>query len=456
MTDRTRSVLKCLRALTILFVCALGVVYELIHPSARLAVMSANNAFLTISMVAYEQMRVLFNELVLLRHVNRQYNHLFAAEGAKAGASVNARKPPQYTIRTGQAVSIQNMVETPAPITIQPQFGVDLDAATMDFSLSIDDFSHRFLRPAAIRMASFLDFTTYSTLMPQVWNEVGTPGNGGPTTIDPYLNAEQLMDESDAPDGDDRVTIMSPLMERKIVNGVTSLLNPQKQLGEQYIKGRSGRLANFEAYMSQSVPNQTTGVMAAGASAVKVNGLSQTGASIITNGWTAGDILNAGDVVQFANTHAVNPQNKSAYASLLNCVCTQTQTADSGGNMTIPIATSGNTGIVVSGQFQNADNAPTTNDVVSVYGSLTPSTVSGKVSPQGLAVHPDWAAFVMVDLPVYDKGVVEGFRVPAPELGLSLRVLKGYLINTDQLVTRVDGLYGFGLLYGELACRICA
>lgn len=456
MTGRSRSAWELLGRFALAVLCVLGVFLSLTtHPQPGVQV-AAVNGFLTLSMVAYEQMRVLFNELVLVRHgMNRQYNHLFAAEGAKAGAVVNARKPPQYTIRIGQAISPQAMVETPAPIAIQPQFGIDLEAAGADFSLSIDDFSARFIRPAAVRMSSYLDVTNYTQLYPQVWNAVGTPGTP-PTTIDTYLNAQQLLDESDAPDDDERLTIMNPLMERKLVNGVTAILNPQKQLGEQWIKGRAGRLANFEVYMSQSVPNQTTGVMAAGASAVKVNGLNQIGSSLITNGWTAGDIMNAGDVIQSSNTHSVNPQNKTATQSLLNMVCTTMQTADGSGNMTIPIATQGNTGIVTSGQFQNADNAPTTNDVISVYGNVTPSAVSGKVSPVGMALHPDWAAFVMVDLPAYDKGIVECFRVPAPELGLSLRVIKGYLLNSDQLVTRLDGLFGNGLLYGELASRIQA
>lgn len=455
MTDRSRSVSRVLRSLAILFACAIGVVVTLTsHPTAGL--LAANNAFLTISMVAYEQMRVLFNELVLLRHTNRSYQNLFAAEGAKAGSTVNARKPPLYGIRTGQAITqFQAMVETPAPIVVQPQFGVDLDAATADYSLSIDDFSNRFLRPAAVRMASYMDSTFYQAMYPQVWNCVGVPGTP-PTSIDTYLNAQQLLDESSAPDGDDRVTIMNPKMERSLINGTTSILNPQRQQGEQWIKGRVGRLANFEAFMSQSVPPQVTGTMAAGASAVTVNGLSQTGASIITAGWTAGDILNAGDVVQFAATHSVNVQNKTANPSLLNCVVTAQATATAGGAMTIPIATQGGGGIITAGNFQNADVAPTTGDVVSVYSSVTPSASSAKTSPQGLAVHPDWAAFCMIGLPVYDKGVVEGFRVPAPELGMDLRVLKGYLINTDQLVTRIDGLMAWGLLYGELACRIAS
>ena len=38
--------------------------------------------------------------------------------------------------------------------------------------------------------------------------------------------------------------------------------------------------------------------------------------------------------------------------------------------------------------------------------------------------------------------------------GLSIRLVRQYDINSDQLPCRLDVLYGWGTIYPELACRI--
>lgn len=428
----------------------IGLLLRLCLPAAHGPLSLADNSFLTIGMVAYESLRVLFNQLTFLRHTNRQYNHMFAAEGAKAGAVVNARKPTQYNVRIGQAISPQAMVETPVPITIQPQIGIDLEASGSDYALSIDDFSNRFIKPGLVKMANYLDQTVYANLYPQVWNAVGTPGTP-PTTIDTYLNVKQLLDESAAPNGGDRCMIVNSLMERKVVGGALTYFNPTSQISEQYIEGSMGKAAGFDWYMDQNVPTLTVGTIAA-ASATVLTAPANGATSIALTGWTSGDILNVGDVVQFGSVYGVNPVSKIASQSLANFSVQQLATADGSGHMTPTVSPA----FIFAGAFQNISAQPLAAASVYVWGSATTNTYSAKVSPQGLAVHPDWAAFVTVDLPMYEKGVVDGFRAPVPELGLSLRVLKGYLINSDQLVTRLDMLWGYGLLYGELACRVAA
>jgi hypothetical protein len=405
------------------------------------------NSFLTIGMVAYETMRVLFNQLTFLRHTNRQYNHMFAATGAKAGAVVNARKPMQGTIRLGQTINPSSMTETPVPITIQPQLGIDLEASGQDYALSIDDFSNRFIKPNVMKIANYLDQTFYSNVYSQVWNFVGTPGTT-PTTIDTYLNAKQLLDEAAAPNGGDRCMVINSLMERKVVGGALTYFNPTSQISEQYIEGSMGKAAGFDWFMDQNVPTQTVGTIAA--TSATVTSAPNLGDTTITlSGFTAGDILNVGDILSFAGCLGVNPMSKIASQSLAN-FSVQAQCVAGASTMVPTVSPS----FLFSGPYQNVSAAPAAGAVVSVWGATNPSTISAKNSPQGLAIHPDFAAFVTVDLPMYEQGVVEGFRVPAEDLGLSLRVLKGFLINSDQLVTRIDCLWGMGLLYGELGCRV--
>lgn len=405
------------------------------------------NTFLTITMVSYEQLRVLYNELRFAKRINRQYDSMFAVAGAKVGSTVNARKPPKYTVRTGQAVNIQNMVETQVPITLTNQDGVDVQASTADFALSIDDFSNRFLRPAAIAIANAIDFNGTSTLTPLVSNVVGTPGTA-PTALSTYNEGKTILDYFACPRSD-RQAILSPNMEAAAVNAAIAYFNPTSQISEQYRQGGVTRYANFEWDMDVNVYTQVTGVIAD----TSVTTTSNTQTAVVTGGWTSGDIVNRGDIVSFAGAYAVNPQNRQSTGALLQQVATGTATASGGGAMTINVSP----GFVTSGQFQNCTANPTGSGTVYFYGSSNPSTYSAKSSPQGLLFHPDFGTLACADLPVYEKGVVEGYRVPAPELGLSSRVLKAYNVMTDQLVTRTDILYGWAGLYpNELAVRVAA
>lgn len=418
------------------------------HPAN---VLTAENTFLTISMVTYETLRVLFNQLKFAKNVNRQFESMFAQTGAKSGATVNARKPPRYVVQKGQAVTPQAMTETQVPITVTDQANIALEAGTADFALSIDDFSNRFLRPAAIAIANQIDFDGTSRMTPKVWHHVGTP-NTAPTTIATYLNAQVKLDNASAPDGGDRIYMTNPAARAAIVGGAAlTYTNPSGAISSQYRDGSMGVAAGGEWLMDQNVFTQQIGTIV-GASAT-VNGANQGSAgSVITAGWTSGDILNIGDIVSFAGCLEANYQNHQSTGQLMQFTVNATCTASAAGAMTITFDPAINA--VPNDQFQNCTAYPTTTGAVRVYDLTTTATYSGVSSPQNLFFHPDFCTLVTVPLPVYDKGVVDGYRVDAPELGISLRVIKFYQGMSDQLVTRIDVLYGWALLYGELACRI--
>lgn len=453
MTEQTRRHLAALKALLVLVGCAVVGYLAWIRPPAPAGLLLAQNTFLTISMVAYEQLRVLYNQLKFTRSINRQFDGMFAQSGAKVGSTVNARKPPRYVVSKGQTVTAQAMVETPVPITLTDQANIALSAATADFALSIDDFSQRFLRPAAIAIANQIDFDGTSRITPQVWHHVGTPGTPA-TTVGTYAQAGVKLDNAGAPDGGDRCFVLNPNSIQAVVTGAAlTYFNPTSAISEQYRSGSMGQAMNGEWLKDQNVFSQTIGTIAG--AAATVNGANQgANGSIITAGWTSGDILNIGDIVSFAGCFEVNPQNRQSTGQLMQFTVTATATASAAGAMTISFspainATSGD-------QFQNCSAFPTTTGSVRVYDLTTTATFSGVSSPQNLLFHPDFCTLVTAPLPKYDQGVVKCERIDAPEIGISLRVIQGYIVGSDQLITRIDVLYGWALLYGELACRISA
>jgi len=112
------------------------------------------NTLLTIDMVTLEALRVLHGTCAFVKKVSRGYDDQFARDGAKIGDTLRIRKPPKYTVRTGRVMAAQNSVETFVNLPVTNQKGVDLDFTSAEFTMSIDNFSARFLRPSMAVLAS--------------------------------------------------------------------------------------------------------------------------------------------------------------------------------------------------------------------------------------------------------------------------------------------------------------
>ena len=398
------------------------------------------NTLLTISMITNEALRVLVNQLTFTKRVNRQYDPKYGVEGAKIGTTLNVRKPPRYVGRTGQAISIEDATETQVPVTLTTQFGVDISFSSADLALSIDDFSKRFIRPAIATVANKVDYDGMQ-LYKTVANSVGTPGTV-PNALLTYLDAGVALDNNAAPVDGERSIVINPRMQATIVDSLKGLFQSSTQIKSQYEKGKMGETAGFNWYMDQNTAVHTVGPLGG---TPLVNGGSQTGASLVTDGWTAAAAsrLKQGDVFTIAGVFAVNPQNRQSTGALQQFTVTADVSSTAGGAATIPISPS----IVVTGGFQTVTASPADNAALTIIGA------ANTVTPQGLAFHPDAFTMVTADLPL-PRGTDMAARVSDPESGLSIRMVRDYNISTDQFPCRLDILYGWKELYPELACRI--
>lgn len=410
------------------------------------------NTLLTISMITREALRVLENNLTFTKQVNRQYDDKFGVEGAKIGTVLNVRKPPRYVGRTGQALAVEGSTETQVPVTLNTQFGVDLQFSSQDLALSIDDFSDRFIKPAIASIANKIDADGLA-LYNQIYQAVGTPGSV-PSGVGPgsgalftYLAAGVKLNNSAAPMDGMRSLVITPDMEANAVDSLKALFQQSTAIAEQYTKGQMGTAAGFDWFMDQNCATHTTGTIAS--TGVTVNGGSQTGSSIATTGWTAGDTLNVGDIVQFAGVFQVNPQSRQSTGKLQDFVITAPVTTTT--TATLSISPS----IVVSGANQTVTASPAGGATVTFWGASNPSTLSAKTSPQGMAFHRDAFTLATADLPL-PGGVDMAARVSDKQLGMSIRAIRAYDINTDLFPMRLDILYGWAVLRPELACRVAS
>jgi hypothetical protein len=405
-----------------------------------LVILTADNALLTISMITMEALRVLKNNLTFTRRVNRQYDSKFGVAGAKIGTVLNVRKPPRYLGRTGQALSLEDAVETSVPVTLDTQAGVDLAFTSEDLALSIDQFSDRFVKPAIASIANRVDADGLS-LFDQIYQSVGTPGTV-PNTLLTYLSAGVALDDSATPMDGQRSIVISPLMQATIVNALTGLFHQGSEIARQYTKGTMGNAAGFEWFMDQNIATHTVGPLGG---TPLVDGADQTGASLVTDGWTAAAALrlNRGDNFTIAGVNSVNPQSRQDTGTLQRFVVTADSDSTAGGAVTIPI----DPPITPSGAFQTVSASPADDAALTIIGA------ANTVTRQGLAFHQDAFTLCVADLPIPD-GIDMGARASDDDLGLSIRLIRDYDINLDRWPCRLDLLFGWAVLRPELAARI--
>lgn len=400
---------------------------------------------LTISDITNEGLLVLENELTFTKHIRRDYDDRFGDAGAKIGDTLNIRKPPRFLSTRGQSLQLQDAVETSVPLVLSTQYQQAFSFTSKDLKLSVDDFSERFVHPAIVPLANAIDYDGMQ-LFSVVYNEVGTPGTV-PTTLLTYLQANQKLNDASVP-MDDWSIVVSPKMQVYIVDALKGVFNPQAKIAGQYEKGMMGKdTAGFNWYMTQNCPTFTTGTQ--GGTPI-VSAANQTGSSITSSGWTASTkVLNKGDIVSFAGCYAVNYVGKQTLSDLAQWVCTSDVTSDSGGLATIKIAGPDGAGIITSGATQNASASPTNSGAITVQGA------SAVTSSRGLAFHKSFAAFGCADLPL-PGGVDMAARKTDDQLGMSLRLIRAYDINTDRWPTRIDLLGGWAPLYQQFAVRVAA
>lgn len=390
---------------------------------------------------------VLVNMLTFTKHINREYDDQFGRTGAKIGSVVNVRKPVRFVDAAGQGLVLQDLTETSVPLALTTQYQRAFTVTSADLELNIDDFSKRFIRPAIASMANQIDFDGLNQYL-NVFNEVGTPGTV-PNSASTYLQAGQKLDDQATLRDGERYLVITTQQNAIIINALSGLFNPQRKIGEQYDRGlMSEDTLGFNWYMDQNARIQTVGPQGG---VPVINAANQTGSAIITNGWTAavGVRLNQGDIVTLPGVFAVNPQNHQSTGQLAQWVVTATTSSDGAGNLTIPIAGPDGNGIITSGPFQNASASPTNGLGITVQGAANTS------SQRGLAFHKNAFSFACADL-LLPNGVDMRERISDKQLGLSIRIIRAYDINTDRLPLRCDLLGGWTTLYPQLACRIAS
>jgi hypothetical protein len=426
-----------------------------------------SNTLLTPTQITREALRVLHNNLVFIKGLNRQYNDEFAKQGAKIGSTVNIRKPNRYFVRKGPAMQTQGTTETYVPLTLNNQWGTDISFSSTELTLSLDDFSKRVLTPAMAKIASQMDqdclqaaitgsmvganATNVSCGSP-VFNIVGTPGTtpgtdgGSATALAQYnapivfLNAGMQMDNNATPRDENRRIVLSPAAMAQSVAGLANLFNDQSALAEQYKKGVLGHALGFEFAMDQNVYTFTSGTATSLGTVTLTAGQSTCSAASVTS---VGTVL-AGTIFTVAGVYAVNPENQQSTGQLQQFVVTADTTAVSTNIASLPIYP---TPIVAAAGVANG----TVSAVAAASATILSSGAASTAYQQSLAYHQDAFTLATADLEM-PSGV--DFAARETYDGISMRIVRAFDITNDQFPCRIDVLGGFANIRPELACRI--
>lgn len=387
-----------------------------------------SNSLLTINMITREAVRLWVNTNSFLQHIDTQYDDQFAVTGAKIGQSLRIRLPNDYTVRTGPVAQIQDTAETSTTLTLATQKGVDVSFNSVERTMSLDDYSKRILAPAVNNLVGAVAADVMSGAEPGVSNLVGNfdaAGNLLKPTLETFLNAKALLSLRSAPT-DSRKFILDPVTMARTVQNLTGLLNPATEISEQYRKGEVYNAIGFDWFEDQTVIKHTTGAY----SSPTVNGGSQTGTTLVVNALSGP--LNQGDIITIAGVNAVNRITKVTTGSLQQFVVTATAAVGATSLSIYPAIVPPSGGSQV--QYQTVDASPANG------AAIIPLTLASSIYRKNLAFCPDAVTMATADLEL-PKNMQETARERMD--GVSMRMVTGFDIKSDQFITRLDVLYGY-------------
>jgi len=401
------------------------------------------NTLITPTWIGRDVLRVAKNSTRFVRSITKKLSDDFSVSGTKVGGTVGVRLPQRFVTSKGEGIQIQGLTDSIVYVTITDQANVAWSWSSRQATLEIEESRERYVTPAGVQIANTMDKDGLSRLYSDVYQAQGTPGLV-PTANTVYFAAADDLTNSAVP-MDSRTVVVNALMGTAIANANLALFGPRSTIDGAFKEGQlaSNSLKWKEWWEDVNLYPHTYGTYGG---TPLVNGANQTGASLITDGWTSGaSTLNVGDVFTIGSgstgVYGVNPQSYQSTTTLQRFVVTAT-ISDTTGAMTPTISPS----IITSGAYQTVVAAPADNATINVLGT------SAAVSPQGLGFHKQAFCMASADLVMPKQG--EASRVRAPETGLSLRYWEASDIMTDQHPSRLDVIYGFKTLRSDWAVRI--
>ena len=406
-----------------------------------------SNTLTFIDMVARESLAVAHEKSQFIGTTDRQYDDSFGKSGAKIGSSLRVRNANQYTRRQGSRVmDVQDQAETTQTITVATQDGVDMRFNSSELALDTENpsqvaaFSKRYIEPAVSVLMSGIesDYLTFATK--KTYNVAGSAGTGI-TTLEVPGKARAKLNQGLAPK-DQRAIQMDSVTMAGLVNGTAAYFAPNGDIAKQYREGMIARTAMADYYENERIwtlTNDNDVVANTNANALVTDG----GSTVAVSEDLAQADQVVGSVFTIAGVYACHPETKAAYSNLQQFVVTAT------GATSVTVSPA----IYLTGAKKNVCSSTGANLAVADFNEKAMTFVGAASTSyaQPLMYHKDAFQFVTADLPLMDDAHKCTRRM---QDGLSLRVWMASDIRNDELLLRLDILYGYAAFRPEWACRL--
>lgn len=364
------------------------------------------NSFITVKNIARLALPTLVDNLVMPALCFNDYSETFS----DLGDTIQVKKPPIYEgkdFTPGDTVTIQDINEGSVDVVLDKIATVDIKLNALEAAVNfseqkvIDDF----INPAAVALAEKINKSGVDQYINVPTIAGGTAGSA-PSAISVFSTVRKALNKAKAPLSE-RYAIWDVEADAKFTEIGQLVKVNEAGTNRALREGEIGRVFGLDNYMTQAIEAHTNGATGT----ILIDGAATAGATTIhVDGLTA--TFKVGDMFK------INSDNTVYTVNSVGTLSTNEQ----------------DIGITPALAKNAADNAAITLE---------------SAATNNLAFHRNAIAFVTRPL-----AAAPGVESYSTSNGLySLRVTKGYDMSKKEALMSMDVLYGYKVVYPELAVR---
>lgn len=414
-----------------------------------LRVAGNQNRLINPEIITMEALYRLRDQLIWPLMANRTWEHVF---DEKIGDTINVKRPYYAVTQEGRIMSQQNkMIDRTIQITVDKRFHGGLKFNDEEMTLSIRDFSARYVDPVAEQLAYRFNRAGAQELGLAGHFMEGTPGTA--IDVDDVQDVRAHAVEVSIPTGRGGFGVMGPRDVAAITKDVKPLYNPDlvsTAVREHY----KGKLAGWRIFEDIFIPYMDVHDFGSATPLVNATG-GYEGSQLPTDGWgaSAKKILNKGQIIKIAGVDEMQlrsePRRKTGRQ--MTFTVTQDVSCNNSGQAVIPISPELNAGTLTMADpaggaalsleaFQNVDEKAANNAAITVVGT------KGKSYRQSLFFNRDALEYVNIMLEIPDGASAYGRRTD-PETGVSISYVSDWDIDDMTTKRRLDVFFGAKSIY---------
>ncbi len=417
--------------------------------------MAGNTNQLT-DLVADEAAAIFHTKGTFCKTVNRTYGKNFEGRGVETGDTIRIPKPAQFTSRYGRVAYPQDTVRDKVDLTVY-QLNASAYLTSVQKKLDFHDFREEVAKPLALQLLRQVETFSLTQALMSVGNTVGTPGTV-PGTYKVFADARSRLQDQNIPSVDGIMGAVSNPAMATLADNLKALLNPAKNISDQYLSAEVKNIAGQNMYQTSSIPRLSGINLGSGAPAVATN--SVNGATTLAlDGLTSPTTIYGGSKFTIAGVYAVDPESKKTLPWLQGFSVITTFVEDSTTHLLVPgnvVTTTTATVTIYPALYgpgtpqQTVSRLPLDGDLLTFVGAS--ATTGANPYTTNLVYDQNAIAFVSLQVPEFElKGVssakeFEGIKVRSAILPDG---------RNDQELIRVDVLVGTAVTRPEW-CAVVA